>query len=510
MNAFNEILAQLIEAVPSETWLKQTFFPFRELKAPRARLYDTCLFRQSASGALGFLWVQFDGRSEVVMIPFRLTRYSLEGEFISLPPWSLREATSDSELYEAWRMALHARNPMLTSAGGNLQRRFSTGEPSLLALGISSDVRNTCVRVDSLEAFKFFHILSTDHSDTLEVEVLQYLSEQNKFSSFPKLVSVHDYTMGELRNTPIAISMTYIQNSGTLWHEMTRLIAQARFPERTKEKMSRDAWYETLSRAEDCGRLIGEFHSAMAMARQNHNLIPESNSSEQRAAWQHALRERVTSFVKEVRTLENSFPNFSKLFHELDNHADRLLKEVQDIQNLGLRIRTHGHFHLGQMLVGNEHLYLLDFEADALDDVEYRKIKHSSIKDLTALTMSIRFAWYSVEKSESSPLLEAFLDKDSEFGKHVAKARSVFVQPKTYTPTLEEIENTVLKSYIQVLSEDASTRELLPENTMDFRSLFNFYFFMRALKEIVRDARVGNPRCKLSLKILQQFLTAKV
>lgn len=506
MNAFIEILAQLIESVPSETWLEQTFFPFRELKAPKARLFDACLFRQSASGALGVLWIQFESRQDVLALPFRLTRYSLEGEFISLPPWSLREASSDSEFFDAWRMALHAKNPLVTAANGLLMRRYSRGEPALVALNISSDKKNTCVRLDASEAYKFFHVLSAEQPDTMEVEVLQYLTEQNTFTNFPKLISVHEYSMGDLRGLPIAISMKYIQNSGSVWHEMTRSIQKARFVEQTREHVSREAWYGVLRNSQNLGRLLGEFHRAMSMARTNPNLVPETDSPEERKTWLSTIEKTLNISVETVLTYRSRFPAFSDVFSQLSEASKLMTQRVSEMHNIGLRIRTHGHLHLGQMLVGTENLFLIDFESDTLDNFEYRKLKHSSLNDVSALLISVRFAWYVTERSAGSPFLEAFLDKESEFGRHVMQSENQLVEPQTYHPSLEEIENTILKSYMQVVAEDAATRELLPDNSLDFRTLLNFYIWLRALKETIRDYRAGNPRCKFSLKILQQIL----
>lgn len=509
MNALIEILAQLIEAVPSETWLEQTFYTLTGLKSPKARLFDACLFRQSASGGLGLFWVQFEDVTDLLVVPFRLSRYSMEGELVSLPPWSLREASSDSELYEAWRMSLHSKNPLVTAANGTLQHRYSRGEPALVSLNISNDTKNTCVRLDSQEALKFFHRYSGDGSDALEVEILQYLSEQDEFTNFPRLISVHEYSMGDLKNVPIAISMKYIQNSGTVWHECLRLVSQARFPEHTKEKVSRDAWFDLLRLSEHLGRLIGEFHRAMSKARHNDNLKPESGNSESHELWLGGVETKLRALAAVVSQYRTSFPAFAKSLDELPQIADTLLKSLREIQNVGLRIRTHGHLHLGQILMGVDGLFLLDYEADSMDEPSFRKLKDSCLKDISALQMSLRYAWVSAERSESSPLLETFLEKESEFGRHVIEARSQFVEPKTYTPSLEEIENALLKSYMQIVTEDAATRELLPENTMDLRTLLNINFLKRAMKESIRDFRSGNPRCKTSLRILNDFLLSR-
>lgn len=216
MNALIQIIAQLVESVPAQTWKQYPSFPFKSLENPKAKLFDACLFSQSASGALGFIWLQFEGFDELYVLPVRLSRYSQEGSLIQLEPWSLHEAWSESEFFDSWRQAMHVRNPLPTAMGGRLKHRYSHGEPSLVALSISRDTRNICVRLDSQEAYKILRLVNPSRPESIELEVLEHLTMQNQFTNFPKLISVFEYSMGGIASAPIAISMRYIQNSGTL------------------------------------------------------------------------------------------------------------------------------------------------------------------------------------------------------------------------------------------------------------------------------------------------------
>ena len=90
MNAFLKILEQLISAVSPECWLKQRFYPFDGRDEHTLEVFDACVFHQDADGALGIAWLKSGQHAELMTFPFRIARYSRDGDLITLPPWSLR------------------------------------------------------------------------------------------------------------------------------------------------------------------------------------------------------------------------------------------------------------------------------------------------------------------------------------------------------------------------------------------------------------------------------------
>jgi predicted trehalose synthase len=511
MNAFLQIVAQLVESVPGDVWLEQRFFPFHELKSPRARLFDAVFFSQGAHGALGILWIQFEGcEDELVNLPFRLARYSEDGDLISLSPWSLREASGDSDLYESWRRTLRAQNPVRTARDGCFTHRYAHGEPGLVALSIWSDTRNTCVRLESQEAYKIFRTFNRFTPDCMEVEVLEYLNQQDQFLNYPKVVSVFEYSSKEIKKAHVAFSSRYIHNQGTIWHDLTVRVQHARFPQPMQESSSHEAWDSVLRTAEQLGRLIGEFHQAMARARENPRLMPESNTGSARGNWLAMMTERLDWRLSEV--VQTSHVLFGGAFDlsRAQAYRDRILARVAAIEHLGLLIRVHGHAHLGQILLSNDQLFLLDFEADTLDDPKYREQKHSALKDVASIILSLRYCWMSTERSSFSHVFSDFIDPDSEFGRHVQSTRRQYVEPRTYAPRFEEIASVFLRFYRNTVLEDSGSAELVPAEASDFDAVLKLYSFMRILKETLRDYEAGNPRAKLTLRMLEEFVALEM
>jgi predicted trehalose synthase len=511
LNAFLEIIAQLVESVPGTIWLGQRFFPFNHLKNPRAHVFDAVFFAQGADGALGILWLQFEGcESELVNLPFRLARYSEDGDLIVLVPWSLREASGDSALYEAWRFCQHTQNPMRTARDGRFSHRFTDGEPNLVALNIWADQRNTCVRLESQEAYKIFRTFNRFQPDCMEVEVLEYLNQQDSFVHYPKLVSVFEYASREIKNAHVAMSTRYIHNQGTLWQDLSVRVQHARFPQHMQESSSHESWISVLKTAEQLGRLLGEFHRAMARVRENPRLQPESNTGVAHKVWLETTTERLDWRISEVVQTSHVLFGRSVDLSQVQSCRDKMLDVLKASDHLGLLIRVHGNAHLGQILLSNEQLYLLDFETDDLDDPKYRDQKQSGLEDVASMLLSFRYCWTSTERNVASHVFSDFIDPESAFGQHVETIRRQFVAPRTYLPTFEDIEVVFLRFYKHTVLEDSGSAELIPAQDFDFENLLRLYSFMRILKETLRDYDAGNPRAKLTLRLLEEFIAREM
>ncbi|MBX9702895.1 MAG: hypothetical protein K2X39_01955 [Silvanigrellaceae bacterium] len=489
MNAFIEIIEQLIELIPGQSWLEHSGFPFKNLKKPQGKVFDICLFGVNAQGALGFAWVGFQSTSLFYTLPFRLARHSEDGDLITVTPWSLRDASYDSLFYEGWRSALQQRNPIPTAKGGFLGHNILADNPGIVAIGIWSDARNSCVRLDCQETYKVFRTIELNDHHSREVEILRYLGGQTIFKNYAQLLGIFEYRNAKFNiRSNVAISMRYIKNNGTLFPLIASLIERARFPQRLKERAAKEAWQTLLNLLQSLGRIISDFHKAMTFPSRSTFLAAESYTEETKKLWLETTEKKLFNSVVKVTKILSYYPNFKYLENSLSLMANKILKKIVEIDNLGLKIYIHSDLHLGQIIIGTDGLYLLDYEQNIkyqeedLQEWQSQDEKHHCLEDVASLILSIRFAWFQSANSIQHPSLIS------------------------HGVTLAKIEHTFLKFYYNNIRENVANSELLPKEETQTETLLNFYYLLRVLNEIIYDERAGNPRVRSWLEILQECI----
>ena len=115
------------------------------------------------------------------------------------------------------------------------------------------------------------------------------------------------------------------------------------------------------------------------------------------------LKNRLTyQFQNRLNILENNLHKLDGLALEL---ANQFLDQKKNIRKIFLdfdwtkmkseRIRIHGDYHLGQVLVNGEDFFILDFEGEPESTISARKVKQPPLKDVAGIFRSFHYAIYA-------------------------------------------------------------------------------------------------------------------
>jgi maltose alpha-D-glucosyltransferase/alpha-amylase len=287
---------------------------------------------------------------------------------------------------------------------------------------------NTTVIVGSDCVLKIFRKLNEGVHP--EIEIGRFLIEHTDYLNVPTLLGSVELVEGD-RRSGLAVAHSFIENQGDAWSVteafLGRFIDDQRVLSAAPSQESPElASY--LGRIKQIGRRTGELQTALASRPDIEAFAPEPVGAEDVAAWTERLAER------SAHTLDLLADKRASLGEVEQNLADRILAAraaiIEHIQasllgtTTAVKVRHHGDFHLGQVLVAKDDAFILDFEGEPGRSLVERRAKAPAARDVAGLIRSIDYSTTSAlfnavnltpeERNLLVPSLELWRDKAVE------------------------------------------------------------------------------------------------
>ncbi len=215
------------------------------------------------------------------------------------------------------------------------------------------------------------------------------------------------------------------------------------------------------------GRRTGELHARLAAHSQDPGFAPEPFTRHDLRLTAAAMRRNAEEQLSLVeRHLDRLGDRRAALAREVLAHRDdmlRLFDEIDGIEAGGQRIRCHGDYHLGQILVTEGDVVIFDFEGEPARSLDERRRKCSPLRDVAGMLRSFSYAALT--------------------GLAAATARRP-EDMERLAPWAELWERWVGGTFLRAYLDAARPSSILPERPDDIEALLHLFLMDKAAYEI--------------------------
>lgn len=381
---------------------------------------------------LGIMQARRAKEQQVSRIPTLIARLR-DGLFLYEP---LMDTKFDAALLDtiARRRTLKADHGTVTGTPTRAFRGLrGTGE--LQPQVLKTEQSNTALVFGELFFMKIFRRL--ERGINTDLEMMRFLNEETAFTGTPRLAGSLQYEAdGGGEPATLAILESFVESSGDAWSYTLDTIgrffesvlsdsgAAARLAKATPVEallavagkpspdIAREAIGVYLADAEILGRRTAQMHLALASRDDIPAFAPEPITPHyQRSIYQHIRSQAVQTFQLLRRNAKGN-PAAEQLLAREEELQQRI-RRILDGRMTGLRIRTHGDYHLGQVLHTGNDFVIIDFEGEPSKPLSERRIKRSALRDVAGMLRSFHYAPHSVLLGQTQHAVIRDADRDA-------------------------------------------------------------------------------------------------
>jgi len=275
---------------------------------------------------------------------------------------------------------------------------------------------NTSIVYNEKYVLKFFRRIYADKNP--DYEMSRFLSEKKEFKNTPPFLGSINIVDSENEHITIALMQKMVDNEGDAWDYMLKeLLLNLDNKHININDLPNTELYKGLSINKVPPKIIdwvglklfakiqklairtAEMHIVLGSEFEETAFTP-THFNDDYAVW---LKNRLLyQFQNRLNAIENNLDTLSGLSLEL---AHEFLAKKSIIRKRfvnfdwtklkGERIRVHGDFHLGQVLVKEDDFFILDFEGEPESTIRDRKVKQPPLKDVAGMFRSFHYAIYT-------------------------------------------------------------------------------------------------------------------
>ena len=332
---------------------------------------------------------------------------------------------------------------------------------------VDTEQSNTTALVGSEYVVKLFRRLEAGVNP--EIEVGRFLTDTVAFPNTPPLLGAVELEEKGVRSA-VAVVHGFIQNQGDAWTVtsayLDRFVEEQRLlTAEAAEHSDEEAAY--ARRMEQVGRRVAEMQLALASRDDLSDFAPEPITAADVRRWTERVLQRAERTLDELaRRRKDLKDHDGRLVDELLSRRQALPDRLGELLPASLdtmKIRHHGDFHLGQMLIVKDDVFIIDFEGEPRRSLEERRRKAPAARDVAGLIRSIDY-------SATAALERALKSAPDEQGR-LARA-------------LDGWREHSVAAFLAAYRQASGGARLWPRSPEDADRLLDFFLLEKAFYEI--------------------------
>ncbi len=234
----------------------------------------------------------------------------------------------------------------------------------------------------------------------VEIEIGRYLTEVVAFDhAVPVLGTVELIPASGAEPTALAVLQAVVQNQGDGWNltleYLDRFLESRRLSD-TAPPGTTSVHGGFLELARILGKRTAELHCALARPTSDPAFAPEPIAPADVRGWADQIGEEVAQTLDRLAADRTALPD--ALQPDIDAVLAARPQMIAALAGFGdgpitaVRIRHHGDYHLGQVLLSNNDFFIIDFEGEPARPLSERRRKHSPLRDVAGMLRSLDYA----------------------------------------------------------------------------------------------------------------------